>query len=107
MENAVGGIGVGMRREHSRWQVVLPFFSVGLVCATSFCFPSPVRAQAAEQEFYELRIYHIENADKRALVHDYLQGAFLPALSRLNSDRVGVFTRLDDDTDYSIFMLIG
>jgi len=95
-----------MRWENSRWRVVLPFFVAGLMCATGFCCLSPVRVQAAEQEFYELRIYHIENADKRALVHDYLQGSFLPALLRLNIDRVGVFTRLDDDTDYSIFMVI-
>ena len=83
-----------------------PFIVAGLICATSFCFPSPVRAQAAEQEFYELRMYHIENADKQALVHDYLQYALLPALSRLSIDRVGIFTQLDDDTDFPIFMLM-
>ena len=102
-----------MRWEHSRWRVVLPFFVAGLMCATGFCCLSPVRAQAAEQEFYELRIYHIENADKQTLVHDYLQNALLPALLRLSIDRVGIFTRLDpgwmaigDDTDFSIFMVI-
>ena len=89
-----------------RSRAALPLFVVSLIYATTLCSLSPVNAQAAEQEFYELRIYHIENADKQALVHDYLKDALLPALSRLNIDRVGVFTRLDDDTDSSIFMLI-
>ncbi len=95
-----------MRWEYSRWRVVLPSFAAGLVYATSFCCLSPARAQAAEQEFYELWIYHIENADKQALVHDYLQNALLPAFSRLSVDRIGILTRLDDATDFSIFMLI-
>jgi len=106
MENALGEIGVEMRWEHSKWRAVLPFAVAILIYATGFCCLSAVSAQAAEQEFYELRIYRIENADKQALVDDHLRNALLPALSRLNIDRVGVFTRLDDETDYSIFMLI-
>jgi len=39
------------------------------------------------QEFYELRINRIDNANKQSLVNDYLRSAFLPALSRLSIDQ--------------------
>lgn len=48
-------------------------------------------ADAKPQEFYELRSYLIDNADDHAVVAKYIESAFLPALGRLNIDRVGVF----------------
>ena len=63
-------------------------------------------ANEPKQEFYELRIYQIDNIDKQQLVSDYLETALLPALERLGVDRIGVFTRLDNENDHSIYMLI-
>lgn len=68
------------------------------------------RLQAAEetpmQEYYELRIYRIYDAAKRQTVSDYVKQALLPALSRQGIDRVGVFTRMDDDSDFALYMLL-
>lgn len=43
-------------------------------------------------EFYELRIYTLKNALQLNLVQDYLKQAAIPALNKLGSKTVGVFT---------------
>lgn len=58
------------------------------------------------QEYYELRVYRSPNAEKRQVVSDYVERALLPALMRQGIDRVGVFTRTDDDADFALYMLI-
>lgn len=61
---------------------------------------------AAGREHYELRVYMTADAGKKTIVDAYLKDAFVPALNRMGIDRVGVFTRMDDDTDPSITTLI-
>ena len=51
-----------------------------------------VKLNAAEQEYYELRIYKTESNEKRAQVMSFLEKAWLPAVERIGIDRVGVFT---------------
>ncbi|MCP4174220.1 MAG: NIPSNAP family containing protein [Fuerstiella sp.] len=46
---------------------------------------------AAEQEFYELRVYRNSDAAKQAAVVNYLKGALVPALNRMGVKTVGVF----------------
>lgn len=46
------------------------------------------------QEFYELRMYTLKNETQQKLVEDYFQHAAIPALNRLGSKNVGVFTEL-------------
>lgn len=48
--------------------------------------------QAASPEFYELRVYHLKNGKQRKLVENYFQNAAIPALNRLGSKNIGVFT---------------
>jgi len=57
----------------------------------------------APREYYELRCYHLKagsrlkaNADP-ALLDDYLEDAFLPAVRRLGLENTGVFTELEVD----------
>ncbi len=67
-------------------------------------------ADGPRQEFYELRTYRIANAEKQAIVSDYLENALVPALNRMGVERVGVFTvRTDENAeeqDLSIYVLI-
>ena len=67
-------------------------------------------ADGPEQEFYELRTYRVANAEKQAIVSDYLEKALVPALNRIGVKRVGVFTVMADEQaeeqDLSIFVLI-
>jgi len=57
-------------------------------------------------EFYELRIYTLKNDAQQKLVEDYFQNAFIPALNRLGSKNVGVFTELKPDSQTRIFAII-
>jgi len=84
----------------------LLLFSFGLLTLFSISHLNSSMADEPKQEFYELRIYQIDNIDKQQLVSDYLENALLPALGRLSLDRIGVFTRSDDVNDHAIFVLI-
>ncbi len=83
------------------------FFSVCLFC-TLFTFT--VRAQA-EREYYQIKIYHIGNADQEKLIDNYLELAYLPALHRAGIGKVGVFypddaERGDGSVDSLIYVLV-
>ena len=59
-----------------------------------------------DQEFYELRIYRVETAEKQQRVEAYLKDALLPALNRQGLDRIGVFKAMDKPEELSVFVLI-
>ena len=59
-----------------------------------------------DQEYYELRVYKIYDYEKQQLAESYLKNALLPALGRLGLDRIGIFTRQDDENDHSMFVII-
>jgi hypothetical protein len=59
-----------------------------------------------KQEYYELRIYQNESADKIKILENYLQNALIPALGRMGINRVGVFTNIDDQKDSAVYLLI-
>jgi len=58
------------------------------------------------QEFYELRIYSLKNMAQQKLVEDYFQDAAIPALNKLGSKNVGVFTEMKPADQTRIFVLI-
>ncbi|RYE37289.1 MAG: NIPSNAP family containing protein [Sphingobacteriaceae bacterium] len=63
--------------------------------------------QKQHQEFYELQVYSLKNPQQQKLVEDYLQQAAIPALNRLGSKNIGVFTEMKPATDQTkIFALI-
>ena len=82
--------------------------SLAMVGTCAFGLIGGSAALGAEQEYYELRIYRIENAEKQQIVSDYLEKALVPALGRQGIDRVGVFTVAEGEgePDHSIFVLI-
>lgn len=48
-------------------------------------------AQESKQVYLELKIYEYENAAQEALIDDYLENAYLPALHKQGIESVGVF----------------
>ncbi len=68
--------------------------------------PNLLCAAAAAQEFYEYRVYRIDNAKNQAVVIEQLKNNLLPALGRLSLDRIGVFTVADSPDDFSVHVLI-
>jgi hypothetical protein len=59
-----------------------------------------------KQEYYELRMYKTEDADKKKILENYLENALIPALGRMGIDRVGVFTNMDAADDNSVYLII-
>jgi len=57
-------------------------------------------------QLYELRIYTLKDETQQKLVEDYFRNAAIPALNRLGSDNVGVFTELKPGGQTKIFALI-
>ncbi|MVM30323.1 NIPSNAP family containing protein [Spirosoma sp. HMF4905] len=76
------------------------FVKVSLLTSTVTSFIDPLSEataasdtqQNANPEFYELRIYSLKNARQRKAVETYFQNALIPALNRLGSKNIGVFT---------------
>ncbi|MCW3080787.1 NIPSNAP family protein [Segetibacter sp.] len=57
-------------------------------------------------EFYELRVYTLKNATQQKLVEDYFKNAAIPALNRLGSKNIGVFTELKPDGQSKLYAVI-
>ena len=57
-------------------------------------------------EYYEFRVYKTNDIDKKKKLEIYLENALLPALGRMGINRIGVFSNIKDQNDYSIYVLI-
>ena len=70
---------------------------------------TPVFAAAPDspaREYYEWRAYRIKAGADHALLDGYLEKALIPALNRLGSKPVGVFTEIAPKDDPAVFVLI-
>jgi len=56
------------------------------------------KAQKDKRECYQFTIYHYSSIEQEKILDDYLQQALLPALHRMNINKVGVFKPLGNDT---------
>lgn len=82
-------------------------FSLLLVClltASSFL----QAAAPPDREYFELRIYHLDNQQQEERIDKFLENAFLPALQRAGIEKVGVFKPADiaDTTGRKIYVYI-
>ena len=69
------------------------FFSL-----SAFCILLTLNVQGqGEREYYQLKIYHLENEDQERILDEYLASAFIPALHRAGINNVGVFYNPDAD----------
>ena len=75
------------------------------VVAPAISRAADVRKKSASQ-LYELRVYTLKDETQQKLVSDYLQSAAIPALNRMGSETVGVFTELKPNGQTKIFVLI-
>lgn len=64
----------------------------GLMAPISQTSAAAESQQNVNPEFYELRIYTLKNNRQRKAVETYFQQAAIPALNRLGSKTIGVFT---------------
>ena len=64
-------------------------------------------AFAASRDFYQIKIYHLKNAEQEQRVDDYLKNAYLPALHRAGIAKVGVFKPLKNaDGERLVYVFI-
>ena len=63
-------------------------------------------AKGSAPEFYELRVYTLKNSTQQKLVEDYFQNAAIPALNRLGSKNVGVFTEQKPEGQTKLYAVI-
>ncbi|EDY18364.1 NIPSNAP family containing protein [Chthoniobacter flavus Ellin428] len=61
-------------------------------------------AAPAGRDLYELRVYTLKTA-KKSLLDDYLSKAFIPAVKRLGSGPVGVFSETVDPDHLAVYVL--
>lgn len=61
-----------------------------------------------KREFYEIRVFHLENKEQEDKVDRFLKDALLPALHRHGFEKVGVFKPLGNDTSSNrrVYLLI-
>lgn len=96
------------------WLGLLPLFLGSVFVFGGFVSDEDTHAAVGtnlvDQEFYELRTYRIPSPEKKQIVERYLEKGLVPALNRFGLDRVGVFTRMADESDaepdHSIWVLI-
>ena len=55
-------------------------------------------ANPPKQEYYEIRIYQLTNAEQEKRLDAYLKDALLPALHRAGNGKIGVFKPVGNDT---------
>src|ERR1700754_970370 len=58
------------------------------------------------REFYELRTYSLGNTTQQQLVESYFKNALIPALNRLGSKHVGLFSGLKPEGQTKLYALI-
>jgi len=61
--------------------------------------------EASSREFYELRTYEMQTGNRKAALNEYLEKAFIPAMNRLGSRPIGVFTVVSGSNALNLFVL--
>ena len=62
--------------------------------------------EAPAREFYELRTYETQTGNRKAVLNEYLEKAFIPAMNRLGSRPIGVFTVVSGSNALNLFVLV-
>ena len=70
----------------------IPLLALLFVCQVTAAFAKP------SPYYYQIKIYHIKTSSQEAVVDDYLQNAYLPALHRAGIPHIAVFKPLVRDT---------
>ena len=74
--------------------------------ASVFNSPAAEKNEGIAREFYELRLYHLRKGPKQKLFDDFYQHAAIPAMGRAGIGPVGVFSRLTELDNPTMYVLI-
>ena len=61
-----------------------------------------------ERDFYQIKIYSVENDQQEIRMDDYLENAYIPALKRIGIEHIGVFKKIEeiDSANKMIYVFI-
>ena len=59
-----------------------------------------------QEDYYQIKIYHLKNNDQVSKVEDYLENVYLPALHRNGIKNIGVFKPIANDTSSIKFIYV-
>jgi hypothetical protein len=79
-----------------------------LFCSILLIFPLSINAAKTSKEYFQIRVYHYEDASQADRIESFLEQAYLPAVHRTGIEKVGVFKPIDNPeaTDNRIFVFI-
>ncbi len=77
-----------------------------LAAAATTAAQTAATEKTPQQEFYELRVYTLKNAAQQQLVEDYFKNAAIPALNKIGSRNIGIFTELKPAGQTKLYALI-
>ena len=78
----------------------------GAAAVSSWAGGGALAQEVSAREFYELRTYEMQTGNRRAVLNEYLEQAFIPALNRLGSKPVGVFSVVSGSNGLNLFVLV-
>ncbi|MEO8885427.1 MAG: NIPSNAP family protein [Mucilaginibacter sp.] len=72
------------------------------------CICLSIHVKAADRLYYQIKVYHLKNAQQVDRVEQYLKDAYLPAMHKLGIKNIGVFKPITDaDTsDRKLYVFI-
>ena len=87
------------------------FLKTSVAATGAAALTSPFSASAGahleiEREFYEIRNYKLKSQDDQSMLDGFLEKALIPALNRIGSNPVGVFTETEGKDEPGVYVLI-
>lgn len=79
-----------------------------LFCSILFILPLSVNAAKTSKEYFQIRVYHYQDASHAERIESYLEKAYLPAVYRAGIENVGVFKPIENPeaSDMRIFVFL-
>jgi hypothetical protein len=82
------------------------FFGFAALALSLSGFGADPASTKTERQYYELRVYTVQNENQQSLINNYWQSAAIPAYNRAGIQPIGVFTEVQDSPTNRIYVLI-
>ena len=67
-----------------------------LCCSILLIFPLSINAAKTSKEYFQIKVYHYEDASQADRIESFLEHAFVPAVHRAGIENVGVFKPIEN-----------
>jgi hypothetical protein len=79
---------------------------IWIIALMSFMMLTSFTGWAQERDYYQIKIYWLENETQEIRLDNYFKDAYLPALHRAGIDQVGVFKSIEGKNDGKRFVMV-